>query len=75
MRCTDTLRAFLHNLECPAVIMGGAADHIHLLGNESRTIALAEWVKELKRASSHWAKKRAAMEPVSIAGGLTAVFG
>ena len=43
-------------LECPAVIVGGATDHIHMLANQSRTIALAEWVKELKRASSLWAK-------------------
>jgi putative transposase len=46
------------NLECPSVIVGGATDHVHLLANQSRTIALAEWVKELKRASSLWAKKR-----------------
>jgi putative transposase len=46
------------NLECPAIIVGGVADHVHLLANQSRTIALAEWVKELKRASSLWAKKK-----------------
>jgi putative transposase len=46
------------NLQCPAVIVDGAADHVHLLANQSRTITLAEWVKELKRASSLWAKKK-----------------
>jgi len=46
------------NLECFAVVVGGATDHVHLLANQSRTIALAEWVKELKRASSLWAKKK-----------------
>ncbi len=46
------------NLECPAIIVGGATDHVHLLANQSRTIALAEWIKELKRASSLWAKKK-----------------
>ncbi len=46
------------NLECPAIIVGGTTDHIHLLANQSRTITLAEWVKELKRASSLWAKKK-----------------
>jgi REP element-mobilizing transposase RayT len=46
------------NLECPAIIVGGAIDHVHLLANQSRTIALAEWVKELKRASSLWAKTK-----------------
>jgi len=46
------------NLDCPAIIVGGATDHVHLLANQSRTIALAEWVKELKRASSVWAKNK-----------------
>ncbi|MBN2293513.1 MAG: IS200/IS605 family transposase [Pirellulales bacterium] len=46
------------NLDCPAIIVDGATDHIHLLASQSRTIALAEWVKELKRASSLWAKKK-----------------
>jgi REP element-mobilizing transposase RayT len=46
------------NLDSPAVIVGGATDHVHLLASQSRTIALAEWVKELKRASSLWAKEK-----------------
>lgn len=45
-------------LECPAIIVGGTCDHIHLLAAQSRTITLADWVKELKRASSLWAKKK-----------------
>jgi putative transposase len=45
-------------LDCPAVVVGGASDHVHLLANQARTIALADWVKELKRASSVWAKRR-----------------
>ena len=47
-----------NNLDCPTIIVGGATDHIHLLANQSRKIALAEWVKEIKRALSLWAKKR-----------------
>ncbi len=61
-----TLRAEMHrylagisnNLDCPAIIVGGVSDHVHLLANQSRTIALAAWVKELKRASSLWTKKK-----------------
>ncbi len=45
-------------LECPAIIVGGATDHVHVLAAQSRTIALADWVKELKRASSLWAKRK-----------------
>jgi putative transposase len=62
----DILRPEMHrylagisaNLDCPAIIVGGPADHVHILANQSRTIALADWVKELKRASSLWAKKK-----------------
>jgi REP element-mobilizing transposase RayT len=46
------------NLDCPAVIVGGANEHVHLLARLARTIALADWVKELKRASSLWAKTK-----------------
>jgi REP element-mobilizing transposase RayT len=46
------------NLHCPSIIVGGATDHVHMLANQSRTIALAEWVKEIKRASSIWSKER-----------------
>ena len=43
-------------LDCPALIVGGATDHVHLLGRQSRTVTMASWIKELKRASSIWAK-------------------
>jgi REP element-mobilizing transposase RayT len=45
-------------LDCPALEVGGASDHVHLLGCQSRTVTLADWVKELKRASSLWAKTK-----------------
>ena len=62
----DDLRDQMHRylagisdrLNCPPVIVGGAEDHVHLLARQSRTITLADWVKELKRASSIWAKKK-----------------
>ncbi len=44
-------------LECPSIAIGGVADHVHLLARMSRTISLAEWVKELKRASTVWMQK------------------
>jgi putative transposase len=56
----DGMRRYLagvsKKLDCPAVIVGGATDHVHLLARQSRTITVADWVKELKRASSLWAK-------------------
>ena len=45
-------------LDCPPIIVGGVADHIHLLGRLARTISLADWVKELKRVSNLWLKGR-----------------
>jgi putative transposase len=43
-------------LDCPVVRVGGTADHVHCLARQARTITVAEWVKELKRVSSQWAK-------------------
>lgn len=45
-------------LACPVIRIGGTEDHVHLLARQARTITLAEWVKELKRASSLWAKSQ-----------------
>ena len=45
-------------LDCPIIRVGGTEDHVHLLGRQARTITLADWVKELKRASSLWAKSQ-----------------
>ncbi len=45
------------NLECPPLIIGGVADHVHLLACFGRTITQADWVKELKRVSSIWLQR------------------
>jgi len=46
------------NLDCPAVVVGGTEDHVHVLARQARTITLANWVKELKRVSSLWVKAK-----------------
>ena len=46
------------NLDCSPVIVGGVEDHVHLLCRLARTISQADWVKEIKRVSSIWIKKR-----------------
>jgi putative transposase len=59
------LRAAMHKhltavsaqLRCPALRIGGVEDHVHILARQARTITLAEWVKEIKRTSSLWAKE------------------
>ena len=43
-------------LECPALLVSGVEDHVHLLCRFGRTITQAEWVKELKRVSNAWLK-------------------
>lgn len=45
-------------LGCRPVIVGGVEDHVHMLARLGRTISPADWVKELKRTSSLWIKKR-----------------
>ncbi|RYD70504.1 MAG: transposase [Verrucomicrobiaceae bacterium] len=50
--------AISRQIDCPPVIVGGVEDHIHVLVRFSRTISQADWVKEVKRASSLWIKSR-----------------
>jgi putative transposase len=45
-------------LSCPPILVGGVEDHVHILARQSRTISLADWVKELKRVTSLWIKQR-----------------
>ena len=49
----------LAGIDCPSIIVGGVEDHVHLLCILSRTCAPADMVKEVKRGSSLWIKKRA----------------
>src|SRR5437763_1100675 len=54
------LTGVLRNHECPSLQVGGVEDHLHLLFNLSRTMAVAEIVKELKTGSSKWIKTKSA---------------
>jgi REP element-mobilizing transposase RayT len=54
------LGAVSARLDCPVIRVGGIVDHVHCLARQSRTITVADWVKELKRASSQWAKTQSA---------------
>lgn len=47
------------NLDSPALIVGGVADHVHLLCRLSKTLELADLLRELKRESSKWIKVEA----------------
>jgi putative transposase len=62
----SAFRARLHSelggiskaLECAPFLTGGVEDHVHHLVRFGRIISQAEWVKELKRASSIWVKEQ-----------------
>ena len=45
-------------LGCPTLIVGGVADHVHILMRLARTISIADWVMETKRASTVWITSR-----------------
>ena len=56
----DELHAYLGGcakaIDCQPVRIGGTEDHVHLLTSLSRTVTISEFVKEIKRNSSLWAK-------------------
>ncbi len=52
------LATVLKSLDSPAVVIGGTADHVHVLHLLSRTRTIAEVVEEIKTASSKWIKTK-----------------
>ena len=47
------------NLQCPSLIVGGVADHVHILCRFGKEITVAVLIRELKRESSKWVKAEA----------------
>jgi REP element-mobilizing transposase RayT len=52
------LGGICNNLECPAIIVGGYTDHVHILCMLSKKIALMKLVEEIKSHSSKWIKTK-----------------
>jgi putative transposase len=52
------LATVTRNAGCECYRVGGVADHVHLAILLSRTLAVAELVKELKISSSKWLKEQ-----------------
>jgi putative transposase len=48
--------AVLENLACHAVLINSVADHIHILFELARTVAVSTVVEEVKKSSSKWLK-------------------
>ncbi len=46
----------LQKWNCPAIIIGGVADHVHALFVLSKNNALCKVVEEVKKGSSKWIK-------------------
>jgi REP element-mobilizing transposase RayT len=47
-----------NELESPAIIIGGAADHVHALFLLSKNHALCKVIEDVKTASSKWMKQQ-----------------
>jgi putative transposase len=45
-------------LECQSIKVGGYTDHVHILCNLSRKIALMDLLEEIKKESSKWIKTK-----------------
>ena len=50
----------LRSLNCPAVLINSVEDHVHVLFELSRTVAVATVAEEIKKASSKWMKTKGA---------------
>lgn len=61
---SDPVRAALHrymatvlqNLGCAPMLINSVEDHIHLLFDLSRTVAVSQAVEDVKKSSSKWIK-------------------
>jgi REP element-mobilizing transposase RayT len=51
-RVHEYLGGICRNLDSPSITIGGVADHVHVLCRLSKTVALADFIRELKSDSS-----------------------
>jgi len=47
-----------NNLGCPALVVGGVEDHVHILCRFGRGISISDLIRDLKRESSKWFKEK-----------------
>jgi REP element-mobilizing transposase RayT len=52
------LGGICRDLGSPSLIVGGVADHLHLLCRFGRMLAVSVFLRELKRESSKWVKTK-----------------
>ncbi len=52
------LAGVVQKLDCTPIQIGGMPDHVHLLTTFSRTLTIADFVKEVKRVSTIWIREQ-----------------
>ena len=50
------LAGICNNQDCPALVVGGVADHVHILCRLGKQIDVSSLIREIKRDSSAWVK-------------------
>ncbi len=50
----------LQNLRCPPVLINSVSDHVHILFELARTVAVSDSVEDVKKTSSKWIKTQGA---------------
>ena len=53
------LAGICRNLKSPSIVVGGVEDHVHILCYMSRTVSVADLIRNLKKDSSKWIKTKA----------------
>ena len=52
------MATILKDIECPAIVINGVEDHVHILCVLSRKVSIAKLVEEVKTEPSKWMKKQ-----------------
>ncbi len=52
------LAGICNQMKSPALIVGGIADHVHILCNQSKNVALKDEIQNVKQDSSKWIKRQ-----------------
>lgn len=52
------LAGICNKQDCPTIIVGGVADHMHLLCRLGKQIDISSLIREIKRDSSSWVKEQ-----------------
>jgi putative transposase len=50
------LAAILKDMDCPALVVGGVANHVHILCRLAKTQSVSDVVEHIKASSSKWLK-------------------